>query len=129
VKTRVPRTGVRCRETFRPLGYGLTTVEPRPMMRYSGLSPDRRRRCGNVEIARLGFWRDFQARWEAWKSPGVQFSLCGGRRPDFSTLSTARHFHSDFPQPFSRRSTAGHPEIRRRFLGALMLVENLLPVR
>jgi hypothetical protein len=77
--------------------------ERRPEMRYSSLSPDRRRRCGNVEIARLCFWRDFQARWKGWKSPG-QVSLCSlAVGPDFSTLSTARHFHSDTstapPQP------------------------------
>jgi len=58
-------------------------------------SPDRRRRCGNVEIARPWFWRDFQARGEAWKSPGGKFLSAAGCRLDFSTLSTARHFHSD----------------------------------
>jgi hypothetical protein len=66
-------------------------------MRCSSWSPDRRRRCGNVEIARLGFWRDFQARGKAWKSPGGSFLSAAGRRPDFSTLTTARHFHSDTP--------------------------------
>ena len=97
MKTGVQLTGVRCRETFSPLGYGLTAVERRLKMRYWSLSPDRRRRCGNVEIARLGFWRDFQVRWEAWKSPGSKFLSAAGRGPDFSTLSTAHHFHSDAP--------------------------------
>ena len=59
-------------------------------------STNRRRRCGNVKIARLGFWRDFQARWEGWKSPGLP-SPPLGRGPDFSTLSPARHFHSEYP--------------------------------
>src|SRR5215471_366582 len=59
-----------------------------------GESEHRRRRCGNVEIARLCFWRDFQARWKPWKSPRIQ-RLLDLRRLDFSTVSTARHFHSD----------------------------------
>ena len=42
---------------------------------------DRRRSCGNVGIPPL--WRDFQGRWEEWET------VLG-----FSTLSTARHFHS-----------------------------------
>jgi len=54
----------------------------------------RARRCGNVEIARVWFWRDFQARGEPWKSPRPTFRL-GRRRPDFPTVPTARHFHSD----------------------------------
>src|SRR5215471_17954151 len=41
-----------------------------------------RRRCGNVGIRRS--LPDFQARWEGWKTPPFEFS----------TLSTARHFHS-----------------------------------
>jgi transposase len=85
--------------------------------------------CGNVEIARPGFGRDFQARWEGWKSPGLPsppLVAVGGAFPRFPqrVISTATS-----PNPFSRRSTAGHREIRRRFLRALMLVENLLPVR
>jgi hypothetical protein len=42
---------------------------------------DRRRSCGNVGIPPLR--RDFQGRWEGWET------VFG-----FSTLSTARHFHS-----------------------------------
>ena len=42
---------------------------------------DRRRSCGNVGIPLL--LRDFQGRWEEWET------VLG-----FSTLSTARHFHS-----------------------------------
>src|ERR1017187_3245834 len=42
---------------------------------------DRRRSCGNVGIPPLR--RDFQGRWEGWET------VLG-----FSTLSTARHFHS-----------------------------------
>ena len=42
---------------------------------------DRRRSCGNVGIPPLG--RDFQGRWKEWET------VLG-----FSTLSTARHFHS-----------------------------------
>jgi len=42
---------------------------------------DRRRSCGNVGIPPL--WRDFQGRWKEWET------VLG-----FSTLSTARHFHS-----------------------------------
>ena len=92
-------------------------------------SSNRRRRGGNVEIARLGFGRDFQARWEGWKSPGLPsppLVAVGGTFPRFPqrVISTATSHN-----PFSRRSTAGHREILRRFLGALMLVENLLPVR
>jgi len=92
-------------------------------------SSNRRRRCGNVEIARLGFGRDFQARWEGWKSPSLPslpLVAVGGTFPRFPrrVISTATSHN-----PFSRRSTAGHREILRRFLGAFMLVENLLPVR
>jgi hypothetical protein len=85
-----------------PLGDGLTSVERRPRMRYGSLSPNRRRRCGNVGIARLGFWRDFQARGEAWKSPGASFSLqltVGRTFPRFPrrVISTAT-----FPPPLPR---------------------------
>src|SRR6516162_10529078 len=59
-----------------------------------GESEHRRRRCGNVEIARLCFWRDFQARWKPWKSPRTP-RLLYLPRADFSTVSTGRHFHSD----------------------------------
>src|SRR6516165_12212979 len=59
-----------------------------------GESEPRRRRGGNVEIARLCFWRDFQARWKPWKSPRIQ-RLLDLPRLDFSAVSTARHFHSD----------------------------------
>jgi hypothetical protein len=65
-----------------------------PGMVRLGWSPDRRRRCGNVEIARPCFWRDFQARGEAWKSPGASFSpprAAGGTFPRFPrrVISTA----------------------------------------
>ena len=56
---------------------------------------DRRRRCGNVGIRR--FLPDFQAQREGWET----------RRLSFSTLSSARHFHSDAPPTPSR---SGHLE-------------------
>ncbi|PYV23413.1 MAG: hypothetical protein DMG24_14025 [Acidobacteria bacterium] len=56
-------------------------------------SSNRRRRGGNVEIARLGFGRDFQARWEGWKSP---VSL---RRRSGSWAGLFHAFHgASFPQ-------------------------------
>ena len=62
----------------------------------SRLSLDRRRRCGNVEIARLGFWRDCQARWEAWKSPGLP------PRPLSPSAGLFHAFHgASFPQRVS----------------------------
>src|SRR6516225_1678750 len=51
-----------------------------------------RRRCGSVEIRRFWVWPDFQARWKEGESPPF----------DFSTLSTARHFHSVARAVFSR---------------------------
>src|SRR5215831_19180555 len=65
-----------------------------PFFYLVGESEHRRRRGGNVEIARLCFWGDFQARWKPWKSPRIQRRL-DVPRLDFSTVSTARHFHSD----------------------------------
>ena len=78
-------------------------------MRSSSWSPDRRRRCGNVEIARFGFWRDFQARWEAWKSPGAVLSLrlaVGRTFPRFPrrVISTAI-----LPPPFASSAFGGMP--------------------
>ena len=59
----------------------------------------RRRRCGNVEIRRFGFGPDFQARWQEWESPPF----------DFSTLSTARHFHRVGHAVFSPPPATGLP--------------------
>ena len=64
-----------------------------------------RRRCGNVEIARLGFWRDFQARWEPWESPPTSHRTLSARLPDFSTVSIARHFHSNHSEIAAARLT------------------------
>ena len=72
--------------------------------------PRRRRRGENVGIARLCFWRDFQARWEAWKSPKDSFLSAAGCRPDFCTLSRARHFHRDTPPLCSSGHSRGAPE-------------------
>jgi hypothetical protein len=98
---------------------------------YSRLSADRRRRCGNVEIARLGFWRDFQARWEAWKSPALP------SRPRWPSAGLFHAFHgASFPQrvshnPFDLGAPCWGTD---RFCGGslfvpLTLVENLLSVR
>lgn len=65
-------------------------------MSYSSWSPNRRRRCGNVEIGRFCFWRDFQAPGEAWKKSRSYLRTLSRRWTDFSTLSTARHFHSEY---------------------------------
>jgi len=61
------------------------------------LRVSRRRRCGNVEIRRFWVWPDFQARWKEGESPNF----------DFSTLSTARHFHSVVRAVFSRPPATG----------------------
>ncbi len=54
----------------------------------------RRRRCGNVEIARLCFWRDFQARWKRVEKSRSSPSLPKPFGEDFST-----RFHgASFPQ-------------------------------
>src|SRR5215469_9861761 len=63
------------------------------------LPVSRRRRCGNVEIRRFGCWPDFQARGKEWESPPF----------DFSTLSTARHFHSVARAVFSPLPATGLP--------------------
>lgn len=110
------RTGVRCQEAFSSLGYDLDRPGAKPRMRCSSWSPGRRRRCGNVGIARLGFWRDFQARGEAWKSLAVQVHSAAGHWPDFFHA-----FHgASFPQRCSPTpSSSGHLEgapRRRRFV-------------
>jgi len=61
------------------------------------LRVSRRRRCGNVEIRRFWVGPDFQARWKEWESPPF----------DFSTLSTARHFHSVARAVFSPPPATG----------------------
>src|SRR6516165_4899580 len=65
-----------------------------------------RRRCGNVEMARLCFWRDFQARWKPWKSPGPGFGLYDLRRPGL-----CHGFHrASFPQRSGRGPDQGWKE-------------------
>ena len=95
---------------------------------YSRLSADRRRRCGNVEIARLCFWRDFQARWEGWKSPGL---------PPQPLSPSAGLFHAFHGASFPQRVSHSPVHLSTPWLGTdrfcggtgllpLTLVENLL---
>jgi hypothetical protein len=84
---------------------------------------------------------------EMWKSRPLVFgaiSKRGGKRgkvrlslrprdrrgPDFSTLSTARHFHSDYPPLFPIRCCGlGRGQILRGLWLVLTMIEKLLPVR
>src|SRR5207249_5066094 len=110
----------RCREDSRPArcGEGRSEVELEP--------PPSRWECGNRAP---WFWARFPSavgRVEKSGLPSPPLGVVGGTFPRFPrrVISTATSHN-----PFSRRSAAGHREIRRRFLGALLLVENLPPVR
>jgi hypothetical protein len=66
-------------------------VEPGLMLVQSSVTR-RRRGCGNVEIPRL--LRDFQARWERWKSRGRTFPRVPPR-----VISTAKLFPGSCGEP------------------------------
>jgi len=110
----------------------MKTAAPRAEVREGwGWSPDRRRRCGNVEIARRGLGARFPSAGGRLEKSGFSAAalfVVGRTFPRFPrcVISTAT-----LPPSFRPRCSGGNGPMRRRFFYwlTLTLVEKPLPLR